>query len=326
MRIVIDLTSAGPFHSMPKEWINQLQASLPRHEFISIPHEELDHAITDTDVVLTYYIPRETFLKATKLKMIVYAVDGIGPTRLYQEVIDSDVKVINSKGCRSQALAEHAFALTLTLTRKIHQMSTTLTKEGWWGNGVIQSSPPTEIFGKTLGIMGLGEIGRRIARIGKLGFGMHVIGMKRTIQPVEYVDEVVDIKSMKTILNQSDILIIALPETEATKAIIGNLELSKIKPGSYLVNISRGSVIDESSLILALKSDLLAGAGLDVFEEEPLPDDSPLRALTNVILTPHAAGVTTYFWERFVPIIKENILRLEVGKTLLNVTDKVLGY
>jgi len=326
MRIVIDLTSAGPFHSMPKEWINQLQASLPRHEFISITHEELDQAIGDTDVVLAYNIPRETFLKASKLKMIIYAVDGIGPMRLYQEIINSDVQIINSKGCRSQAIAEHAFALTLTLTRKIYQMSTTLTKEGWWGNSVIQPSPPTEIFGKTLGILGLGEIGKRIAKIGKLGFGMRVIGMKRTIQPVENVDEVVDIKSMETMLNQSDVLVITLPETETTKGIIGKFELSKIKAGSYLVNISRGSVINEKSLVLALQSGLLAGAGLDVFEQEPLPDDSPLRALPNVILTPHAAGVTNHFWERFVPIIKENILRLEAGLTLLNVTDKVLGY
>jgi len=326
MKIVFDVKTAGSFHSMPEWALSETRKALPAHEIFSVTRDELPSYVENADVIVCYSLPRELFLQAHDLKMLVFAVDGIGPQRLYPELRNSPVPVINSKGCRSQAIAEHAFSLLLACSRKIIPMGKTLTPEGWWGNGVTEGHPPMEISGKTIGILGLGNIGKRVAKIARNGFGMQVLGMRRGKGSVENVDEVFGPDGLDHILENSDVIVLCLPETENTQCLIGQKEFALMKHGVIIINIARGSLIDTQELVSAIKSGKVAAAGLDVFEKEPLPADSPLRTLPQVVATPHAAGVTPHFWERFIKIIIENVKRLESGEQLLNITDKVLGY
>ncbi len=326
MKIVFDVKTAGSFHSMPEWALSETRKALPAHEIISVTRDELPIHVKNADVILCYSFPRELFLQARNLKMLVFAVDGIGPQRLYPELRNSQIPVINSKGCRSQAIAEHAFSLVLTCSRKIIPMGKTLTPEGWWGNEVTEGYPPGEISGKTIGILGLGHIGKRVAKIAKNGFDMRVLGMRRGKGDVENVDKVFRPDGLEHILKNSDLIVLCLPETENTRCLIGQKEFALMKHGVIIINIARGSLIDTQELVNAIKSGKVAAAGLDVFEKEPLPADSSLRTLPQIVATPHAAGVTPYFWERFIKIIIENVKRLESGEQLLNITDKVLGY
>jgi len=155
---------------------------------------------------------------------------------------------------------------------------------------------------------------------------MKVLGMRRGKGEVENVDEVFGPDGLDNILENSDVIVLCLPETENTRYLIGQKEFAIMKHGVIIVNIARGSLIDTQELVGAIKSGKVAAAGLDVFEKEPLPADSHLRTLPQVVATPHAAGVTPHFWERFIKIIIENVKRLESGEELLNITDKMLGY
>ncbi len=297
------------------------------HTWVDSLHEDAQEEMRKADVFIGFNLPREWFVQAKKLKLIIFAVDGVGPKRLYDEIRQSNVFVSNSKGCRSQAIAEHAFALMLACTRRLFDMTKTLTPEGWWGNGVIGNGPlPTELFGRTIGILGLGHIGARIAKIAKQGFDMKVLGARRSKAKTDNVDQVYGPDGLNEILNKSDFIALALPETEQTTGLFGKKEFAVMKPGMILVNIARGSLIDTGALIEAIENGTIVMAGLDVFDEEPLPEKSPLRGMPQVIATPHAAGVTPFFWPRFSQLIKENIRRLEAGLPIINLTDKLSGY
>src|SRR5437660_2635242 len=157
-----------------------------------------------------------------------------------------------------------------------------------------------ELVDQALGIIGLGHIGRRVAQLGH-AFGMHVLATRRTVSDGEKdpdVDELYPMEQLQELLRLSDYVVLAVPLTQETEELIGEAELRAMRPNAYLVNIARGQVIDERMLIRALKEGWIAGAGLDVTSREPLPEDSPLFSLPNVILTPHISGVSIHYDKR----------------------------
>ncbi|CUS81143.1 D-isomer specific 2-hydroxyacid dehydrogenase, NAD binding domain, partial [Candidatus Kryptonium thompsonii] len=157
-------------------------------------------------------------------------------------------------------------------------------------------------------------------------FGMYVIGMKRTKTKVEYVDEVVTRAEMQHLLENSDFIVVVLPLTDETHHLIGEKEFNMMKKKPYFFNIGRGAVVDEKALINALKEGKIRGAGIDVFEDEPLPSDSPLWEMENVLVTPHIAGLFPNYWEEPTNLFIENFKRYINGKELINVVDKLAGY
>lgn len=200
--------------------------------------------------------------------------------------------------------------MMLSLTRNLHkQMRSQINKE-WRSEGNLP-----EMHGKTIGILGVGSIGLEVARLAK-AFGMEVLGFRRSGKPEAEVDEMIEYgaEGLNELLRRSDYVVNTLPLTQETYRIIGKEQFEIMKPTALYINIGRGGTTDEGALINALREGQIAGAGLDVFEEEPLSQESPLWELENVILTPHVSGNTEHYARRAMDIFIDNFKDYLSGK------------
>lgn len=310
-------------HKIKTSLIDKIIAQIGDHaEIFFFPHDEgkIDDVIEEIEIVFGN-VEREHVLKAKNLRWIHLGYAGVD-TIMYPEVVNSDIIVTSSKGIHQFHMTEFLFGMILTLTRKFHKIYENQRYKSW----DKQVAREFELLnGKTMGILGLGNIGRQIAKVSK-AFGMYVIGMKRTIASVENVDEVITRENLEYLLKNSNFIVVVLPLTEETYHLIGEKEFNLMEKKPYFFNIGRGAVVDEKALINALKGGKIRGAGLDVFEEEPLPQDSPLWEMGNVLITPHIAGLFPGYWEEPTNLFIENFKRYINGKELLNVVDKIAGY
>jgi D-3-phosphoglycerate dehydrogenase len=203
------------------------------------------------------------------------------------------VLVCNVAEINAESVAEMTWALILALLRRIVEADGSM-RTGEWRKTPYYSSDfmGIELWGKTLGVIGLGAIGTRVALIGHLAFNMKILVYDPFVPPERAQIVGGKMVNLRTLLKKSDVISIHCPLTKQTHHVIGEDELAIMKKSAILINTSRGAVIDEKSLIKCLKKGLIRGAGLDVYEEEPLSSDSPLRKLDNVILTPHIASMT----------------------------------
>jgi phosphoglycerate dehydrogenase-like enzyme len=183
-----------------------------------------------------------------------------------------------------------------------------------------------QLYEKTIAILGVGAVGGNLARICKAGFGMRVWGLARTRQTNPYVDHYFNIAELHAALAEADVVALCLPQTSVTERIIDAQALAAMKPGAYLINVARGGLVDEEALIRALQRGHLAGAGLDATAVEPLPAESPLWAMPNVIITPHVAPARDRLAEHMVDFWCKNIRRFAEGQELLGVVDRYAGY
>ena len=187
---------------------------------------------------------------------------------------------------------------------------------------------PKLLRGQTVGILGLGVVGREIARLCK-AFGMKVIGVRRSggpESPFPDVDRVYPRERLPELLAESDFVVLALPLTKETKGMIGEKELRGMKPSAYLINVARGAIVDEGALIRALEEKWIAGAGLDVFIQEPLPPESKFYELPNVIFSPHISGDMPDYESRATEVFCENLRRYLAGEPFLHEVDKEKEY
>jgi phosphoglycerate dehydrogenase-like enzyme len=238
--------------------------------------------------------------------------------QLYPSLRRSAVVLTNAKGIHAPYCAEHAFALLLGLARGLPHYLRDQAARQWRGRELI------EIGGWTLGLIGLGGFGREMAQRGQ-GFGMYVLGLDPyCTTPPPHVDE--QISDLDDLLSRSDVVMIACPHTPQTHHLIDARALALMKPSAYLISVTRGGVVDEAALIDVLRQQRIAGAGLDVFEREPLPKESPLWELDNVILTPHAAGRSQNRPGPTIELFCDNLRRYLEGRPLRNVVDKELGF
>jgi phosphoglycerate dehydrogenase-like enzyme len=214
-----------------------------------------------------------------------------------------DVTVTNTPGVSAPSVAEHALALLLAVARRISQLDSEV-RRGCWPRGQV-----SQMHGKTLGIVGLGAIGRQFARLGA-GIGMRVIAWTMHPSP----DLTYELVPLDDLLRSSDVVSLHLRLSEETRGFIGTRELEKMKPSAILINTARGAIVNEEAMIEALIAGRLAGAGLDVFETEPLPSGHPLTRLENVVLTPHSAGVTREALESGLQLSIENVWNFLDGR------------
>ncbi len=316
--------------NLPSSLIEKVQNVSARVKiYQSDDKEEILKIIQDTEILFVHDLSREMLLKAKKLKWIQTKYVGVDDL-LYPEVVNSDVIVTNAAGVNSIAVAEHAIGLMLCLSRKLPYFIKNQPKKRWRTSNGDLTFRLEELSGKTLGIIGVGKIGTEIAKRAKC-LGMKVLATRRNsyASTPEQVDELVPIERLKELLSQSDFVVIQLPLTRETEGIIGENELRSMKPTAYIINASRGKLIQEDKLIQALKEGWIAGAGLDTFAVEPLPKTSPLWEATNVIITPHVAGsarLTPKYLERLVEIFCENLKRFLNNQNMINVIDKRRGY
>jgi phosphoglycerate dehydrogenase-like enzyme len=209
-----------------------------------------------------------------------------------------------------------------------------------WPKNRWETFVPQELHGKTVGILGYGSIGRELARLLK-PFGCKILVTKRDARQLidsgynelgsgdpkgDLPDRVYPSEATRSVVAECDFVVITLPLTERTHYLFDEEMLKAMKPSAFLVNVGRGAIVKEADLVRGLKKGWLAGAGLDVYEEEPLPDNSPLWNMENVILTPHVSGFTPHYDERATDIFAENLRRYLAGEPLLNLVDRQEGY
>ena len=220
------------------------------------------------------------------------------------------VRLANGSGVNKNAVSEHAIALMLALTRQIHHGRDNQRARHWRAMISDLTRREDELAGKTLLIYGLGAIGTRLARIAK-AFDMAVIGIKRDVSRHQQVaDEVHPPPAFRGLLPRADFVALTCPLSQETENLIDAQALAAMAPGAYLVNVARGGCVDEAALVRALTDGRIAGAGIDVTAAEPLPEDSPLWSLDNVILTPHTAGETRSYEDNVIDILLDNLERL----------------
>ncbi|MEW6243287.1 MAG: D-2-hydroxyacid dehydrogenase [Bacillota bacterium] len=259
------------------------------------------------------------FLKAAKdLRWIQVTSAGVDRL-LFPELVESDITLTNTRGMHARAIAEHVFAMILSFEK--HIVKYVLSKEAarW------EREQSRMLWNKTMAVLGLGSIGSQVAKIAR-AFEMRVVGTVRTPRPIEYADRVYGPDEMSHFLPSADYVVICLPLTGETKGYIGRDELALMKPDALLVNIARGNVVEQEALLWALRSGQIRGACLDVFATEPLPSDSPLWQLQNVLITPHVAGVFEGYMEEAMEVFYENLRRYKNNEPLINVVDKKRGY
>jgi phosphoglycerate dehydrogenase-like enzyme len=300
--------------------------------------KQVEQALEESvEVLYTSYLPVDLG-RASKLKWVQMHMAGIDHL-LDHPIMKSDILLTTASGIHATTIVEYVFASILAFNRRVPQMLYYQSRCEWpKGRWHLFARP--ELRDSTLGIIGYGSIGREVGRIARC-FGMRVVATKRSVsqmRDVGYVaqdtgdkegvllDEVFPPERLSEMLSLCDYVVVAVPLTLETRKLIGKAELRAMKPSAYLVNISRGGTVDEVALLRALQEGWIAGAGLDVFEEEPLSSDSPLYELENIILSPHVAGFTLRYDERASDLFAENLRRYLAGERLLNLMDKARGY
>lgn len=294
--------------------------------------EGLSSRLPDAEVLCSYSIPGNWRELAPKLRWLQVASGGIDSLR-GTGLLDahSDVIVTTAVGIHSFTVGEYVFGSMLMFNRSWPQMVRFQDQHIWPQSPNWYKLEGRELFDQTLGIVGLGHIGRRVAQLGK-AFGMRVLATRRSLQTVEQgandadVDVTYPSKMLQTMLSQCDYVVLTVPLTPETRNLIGEAELRVMKPNAYLVNVARGQIVDEKSLIHALKERWIGGAGIDVTDKEPLPSNSPLYSLPNVILTPHISGESVHYGKRLTALFADNLRRYRAGEPLRNRYDPIRGY
>ena len=280
-----------------------------------------------TEIYLGSGVPRDFFLKARPTLKWVHTGSAGVRAALFKEMVESDVVLTNSAGIHAPPMAETVLGIMLYFCRGF-DFALRDQLAGRWDQTAFgtAASPVTELRGSTLGIIGYGGVGRAIAHKAH-AFGMRVLASRRTAQPTDDGTEIVSgEQALERLLRESDVVVITVPSTAATTRLIGRAELALLKPNAVLINVARGTIIDEQALIEVLRAGNIRGAGLDVFEKEPLAADSELWRLPNVLILPHVSATTPRFWERQAQLIIENFQRYLKHEPLRNVVDKQQGY
>ncbi len=323
MKIAVYIVSE-PIWTIPPAQVERLQRLFPHHTFVNaVTEPQAFDEIRDADVVFSSVVTPALFNAAGRLRWIHSPAAGVGRL-LFPELVRSDVVLTNSSGLHAVPIAEHVFGLAIALARKFHVAMRRQIAHLWAKDEIGQVGV---LRGHTLGIVGLGAIGTAVARLGT-AFGMRVVGLRRRedAPPPEGVEKVYGAGHLADLLAESDYVVVSAPLTRETAGLIGAREVRLMKPTAFLINISRGKLIREAELAEELRRGTIAGAGLDVFEHEPLDPNSPLWDLPNVIITPHTSGFFEGYWEADADLFADNLRRYDAGQPLFNVVDKTAGY
>lgn len=267
----------------------------------------------------------ELLAKAPNLVWIAAMSAGVDRYMQMKPLVENDrIVLTNMRAVHGPAIADHSFAMLLQLTRNM-EFYADAQDEGQWADRATPM-PSTSLHGKTMLVVGIGGIGTEIAQRAH-GFGMRVIATRRSDAPApEYVEHVGKPEDLLKMLPEADVVAVCVPLTAETKGLINDAAFKAMKKGAIIINIARGQVIDSDALIAALKSGQVGGACLDVTDPEPLPEDSPLWRMTNVVITPHTAADAEVTDVRRQVLMMENMRRFGAGEPLLNVVDKTAGY
>lgn len=308
---------------MSPDAIRELQSASPKAKVVAVTDATAMSEMGDADAILGSIKP-EWVRAGKKLKWYQTYSAGVEHVMLLSEpdLQKSGITVTNCKIIQGPEIADHALALLLTLTRGLNRVVANRTKEEWEPAGY----QAIELRGKTAVVIGVGGIGTQIATRAH-GFGMKVIGVDpKDIPFMTVLERTVKPDQLDEVLPLADVLFISAPHTAQSQGMIGPKQFELLKKNSYFIAVSRGKLYDMPSLVKALDSKRLAGAGVDVTDPEPLPKGHALWKFENAIITPHIATKSDQLDGRRMEVLKENIQRFADGRPLLHVVDKNLGY
>lgn len=255
------------------------------------------------------------------------------------DLMHSEVMVTTLSGASVPQVAEFALMCILALSRRLPTMIDDVADVRWMGER-FKRYRSVELRGSTLGIIGYGSIGREVARLGQ-AFGAKVLATKSDLKKLkdegyaleelgdpeaELPDRLYPPQAVGSMVSECDFIVVTVPLTPQTRGLVDAQVFEKMKPSAYLVDVSRGGVVDHGALVEALNEKRLAGAALDVYPVEPLPESSPLWNMPNVILSPHVAGASEKYYERAADLFIENLHRYRAGRPLLNLYDPERMY
>ena len=328
MKLLIVVHHRFALWNVPAWFGERLSQEFPQLQImLRTSYDGIEQDLRDAEIIFTISLRPEQFAAARSLRWI-HAPTAAVHQLLFAELVNSDVVVTNSREVHGPVVAEHVMALIFALAKKIPQAAAFQQKRIWgqeaiWTDGVH----PREIAGATLGLIGVGSIGRRVAQMAS-ALGMSVIAVREHVEKEnpEGVQEVFAPWAIDQMLKQSDYVVLAAPLVAATTGLINADRLAAMKPDAYLINVGRGAQVDEAALVEALRTRRIAGAALDVFEREPLPPESPLWGLDNLLITPHTAGLTEKLWHRHYELFSDNLRRYMGRQPLRFVVDKHKGY
>jgi phosphoglycerate dehydrogenase-like enzyme len=291
--------------------------------------DEFEASLGEADVLCAYKVPTNWRELAPRLRWLQASGAGVDGLRMSGILAaDSGVQVTTAVGIHATTIGEYVFASMLMYNRSWPTMVRLQDQRIWPRSANWYKLGGRELAGQTLGIIGLGSIGQRVAFLGQ-AFGMRVLATRRTVQAgahQEHVDQLYPMTQLHAMLSECDYVVVAVPLTAETEHLLGEAEFQAMRQHAYLVNVARGRVVDERALVRALREGWIGGAGLDVTEEEPLPAESPLYTLANVILTPHISGESVHYDQRLATLFVKNLRRYRAGQPLQNRYDPARGY
>ena len=309
--------------SVSADQLAQIKALAPKMEvLVTQDRAEMETALPNVEIAVAGF-PRAFILRAPNLRWVQQWGAGADWLINHPEVVDRNFILTNASGIHAIPISEHILAFMLSFARGFYIAARNQAEGQWRG---VEDRHIFELAGKTVVLIGVGAIGERTAVLAS-ALGMKVIGVRyNRNKPADGVDEMVGPDQLLTVLPEGDFVVLTVPLTPASKNMIGETELRAMKPTSYIINIGRGGTIDQEMLVRALQENWIAGAGLDVTTPEPLPSDSPLWEMENVIITAHYSGATPYYNQRAMAIFLDNLARYGDGRPLCNVVDKQLAY
>ncbi len=320
----IVLVTAGRGAGLDDQSLAALKSAADGAELIIVNDiSEAGDKLKDAEVMLGTCTLVDSSMLA--LKWVQHFSAGVEECLDKQDTFDSGVILSNMKGVYGAGIAEHVIAMMFSFSRGLHQFRQQQFDKNW-DRSLAQRYPMQELRGKTILLVGLGGIGTEIAWRAH-GLGMRVIASRNSRrQKPDFVDYVGLSDELLSLAAKADIIVNTTPLTTATTGLFDARFFSALKPTAYFINVGRGKSVVTEALVDALQNNRLAGAGLDVFDPEPLPQDHPLWAMPNVIITPHISGYSDLVMERFWVFIRENLRRYVAGEKLLNVVNIKKGY
>jgi phosphoglycerate dehydrogenase-like enzyme len=326
-KLVLCVNSGIPLWKPPADAAQSIRARFPEMRISHLPDATgLERELADADIFMGYALGPDLLTRSPKLKWIQAVSAGV-KQYLYPELRERRVIVTNASSVHCVPIAQHILGMLVALARRFpdclryQQRTTWATNELW--NAPVR---PRELQGQVVVFVGFGAIGRETARLVRplemrlwavTHSGRADSGLAERAFPFEQLHQA---------LPEADFVVIAAPDTDQTRNMIGARELALMKRSAYLINIARGTLIDEPALIAALQVNQIAGAALDVTVKEPLPPESQLWKLDNCFITPHVSGATENTWDREEELIVENLKRWFAGTELLNLVDLLRGY
>ena len=312
----------------PPAWLaDAIRKRWPAMRVVHLPdYDHLPQELPDTDIFVGYSLRAQQLLDAKKLKWIHSTAAGVAQL-MYPELRDSGILVTNPSGIFSVPMAEHTLGMTIALARNFpdcvrHQDQSRWAQQQLWD----QPQHLTELNGQVLLIVGYGSIGHELARRAK-AFDMRVWGVSRTGKgDASLADKIVPITHLHEVLPHADFVVVCAPETNETKHLIAAPELARMKSTARLINVARGSLLDQSALLTALQQRRIAGAALDVTDPEPLLAADPLWHAPNLLITPHTSAISDRLWPRQTSLLLDLLELWFAGRDLFNQVDLHRGY